>query len=131
MTTQVDAAQARHQQAIATLAAAEAELLAAMRAIEPAFTGMVEAMRDRRWESRLEGPRPLWELSQAYGAYRRAQRQEAKARLAALRAQAPPAPAQTPAPKPARRVRNTKSKKVAFVDHARVLLAEEAARVAA
>jgi hypothetical protein len=82
--------------AATALAAAETELLAAMRAVEPGFTGTVEAMWDRRWESLLEGVRPMWELSQAYSAWRRAWRQETKARSAAYRAAL--APAQPPPP---------------------------------
>jgi hypothetical protein len=110
MTTLLAAAQARHQQAASSLAAAEAELLAAMRAVEPDFTGTVEAMQDRRWEARLEGIRPLWELAQAYGAFRRAQRAEAKARSAVCRAKLAAMPAATPAP-PAPRRRKAKPRK--------------------
>jgi hypothetical protein len=113
-------AQARHQQAIATLAAAETELLACMRAIEPAFTGTVSAMQDRRWESKLEGPRPYWELATAYGAYRRAQRAEAKARSAAHRARLAPAP--SPAPAPVKKPRKKPARKItiaAYLDQQR------------
>jgi hypothetical protein len=104
------------------LTAAEAELLAAMKVIYPAHATSVEAMDDRRFEALLEGPRPYWELSQAYSAFRRAQRLESKARSAALRAQLAPVPAQAPTTKPARRPR--KPKKAPFVDHAREILAE-------
>jgi hypothetical protein len=91
MTTPQAIAKARHAQAAADLEAAEAELLTAMRTVEPTFTGTVEAMWDRRWERLLEGVRPMWELSQAYSAWRRAWRQETKARSAAYRAALAPA----------------------------------------
>jgi len=105
VTTPAHLARARADQAAADLTAAAAELLAAMLAVEPNFTGTVEAMQDRRWEARLEGQRPLWELGQAYSAWRRAQRLEAKARSAAYRAAlplppiVPSKPAKTPRPK--------------------------------
>ena len=107
MTTHLAAAQARHTQAVADLVDTEAELLACMQAIESAFTGTAAAMQDRRWEARLEGPRPMWELSQAWGAYKRAQRQEAKARSAAYRAAFAPPPPVAP-------VKRTRKSKVVF-----------------
>jgi hypothetical protein len=87
MTTHVVIAQARADQVTAHREAAEAELLAAMRTVEPAFAGTVACMTDRRWESRLEGLRPCWELRRAHSAWRRAVRAEAKAHSAASRAQ--------------------------------------------
>jgi hypothetical protein len=103
MTTHLAAAEARHQQAVAALADAEAELLAAMRVIYPAHATSVEAMADRRFEALLEGRQPFWELAQAFGTYRRAQRAEAKARSAAYRAKFAAVPAAPPASPPARR----------------------------
>ena len=108
MTTPLDLARARHQQAVADLAEAEAELLTCMLVVEPAFTGTVQAMHDRRWEGRLEGPRPLWELGQAYSAFRRAQRLEARARSAAYRAQLDEAQRTILAPAKAKRPRRHK-----------------------
>ena len=80
MTTLLAAAEVRHQQAVSALEAAEIELLDAMRAIDPAFAGTVDAMQDRRFEALLEGRRPCWELSQAFSTFKRAQRAESKAR---------------------------------------------------
>jgi hypothetical protein len=113
MTTHLALAQARLEQATADLRAAEAELLAAMKAVEPRFAGTVDAMQDRRWESRLEGLRPCWELAVAYGAYRRAVRLEVKARSSAHRAERGLVPAATPAP-PAPRRRKRQPKKTTF-----------------
>jgi hypothetical protein len=117
MTTHLGAARARHQQALADLQAAEVELLAAMKAIEPTFVGTVANMRDRRWESRLEGTKPFWELAQAHSAWKRAQRQEARARSAAHRASFAPPPPVTPA-------KRTRKSKVVFGDYMRERLAE-------
>jgi hypothetical protein len=96
VTTPLALAQARHQQAVIDLQAAEAELLACMQSIEPTFRGTVAAMWDRRWESRLEGVKLFWELAQAHSAWRRATRREAKAKSAAYRASFTPAPPVTP-----------------------------------
>jgi hypothetical protein len=110
MITHLAAAQARHAQALSALADAESEVLAAMRAIEPSFAGNVTNMLDRRWEARLEGKRPLWELSRAYSAFRRAHRAEAKARSAAYRDTLVAVPAAPPAPPAPRRKKATRRK---------------------
>jgi hypothetical protein len=110
MTTPLALAEARHQQALAILAEAEAELLAAMLAVEPGFNDTVEAMRDRRWEARIEGSRPFWELARAYAAYRRAQRAESKAARAVCLAKwaaVPTAPSAPPAPRRRKAKRKT------------------------
>jgi hypothetical protein len=120
MTTPLALAQARHQQAVAVLVDAEAELLAAMKVVQPTFTGTVQAMWDRRWESKLEGVRPCWELARAYGCWRRAHRAEAKARSAAHRASFAPPPPVTPA-------KRTRKSRVVFTDYVRQRMAEERA----
>jgi hypothetical protein len=117
MATHLQAAQARHAQALADLQAAEIELLAAMLAIEPSFTGTVAAMADRRWESKLEGVKPFWELAQAHSAHKRAVRQEARARSAAHKASFAPPPPVTPA-------KRTRKSKVVFGDYMRERLTE-------
>jgi|RhiMetdeSRZDD1v2_1073273.scaffolds.fasta_scaffold835056_2 hypothetical protein len=110
MTTPLALARARHQQALADLQATEAELLAAMKAVESGFAGTVEAMADRRWESKLEGPRPYWELAAAFSAYKRARRVEAKTRSATYRASLAPPPPVTPA-------KRTRKSKVTFAGY--------------
>jgi hypothetical protein len=87
MTTHLAAAQARAAQATADREVAEAELLEVMASIAPIpAIGIVDGILPRRFEALLEGKRPYWELSQAYSAFRRCQRLEAKARSVACRA---------------------------------------------
>jgi hypothetical protein len=110
MTTPAALAQARLDQALVDLQAAERVLLAVMAGIAPIpAIGIVDGILPRRFESLLEGTNPHRELAAAWSAYRRAQRAEVKAQLAAIRAQAAPAPAPTPVPKPARRARQAKT----------------------
>ena len=121
MTTLQAIAQARAEQAAADLAAAEAALVEVMVGIDARPTiPLADGVLPRRFEALLEGINPHKGLAAAYGVYRRALRAEAKAQRAAICAQAAPAPA--PTPKPARRLR--KPAKVAFVDHAREILAD-------
>jgi hypothetical protein len=118
MTTHADALRVKAEQATSAREAAEAELRACMLVIEPSFKGTVEAMQDRRWESRLEGVRPLWELAQAYSAFRKAQRAEAKANSAAYAARWAPVPAPTP-------MKHARKSRVVFTNYMRQRLAEE------
>src|SRR5262245_41244574 len=93
MTTILALAEARLAQSAAAIEAAEAELLAVMTSIAPIpAIGIVDGMLPRRFEALLEGAKPHRELAQAYSAFRRAQRAEAKARSAAHRAQFEPRP---------------------------------------
>lgn len=108
-------AEVRHQQATAELAAAESELIDCMKATEPDFTGSVDAMRDRRWEARIEGPKPYWELAMAHSSFRRAERSEAKARSAAHMARLTAVPAAPAAPSVPRRRKATR--KTTFAAH--------------
>lgn len=89
-------AQARLEQAIADRTAADEALAAAMRALEPTFSAPVaEAIWWRAWESKFKDQRYTGTaLAMAYASYRRAQRVESKARLAAYRI-APPASPKT------------------------------------
>jgi hypothetical protein len=95
MTTHLAALQAKADQATATREAAEMELLACMRAIEPTFDGTVAGMQDRHWESKLEGLRPFWELARAHSALspsrdRRAQGSVSRAPRQVRRRASPP-----------------------------------------
>jgi hypothetical protein len=97
-------AQARADQATATREKAERALARVMRRIDKAFDPVVfpvaEAISFRRWESIMEMPNPPAAFAQAYSAFRRAQRLEARARNAAHVAKFDAVPA---APAPPRR----------------------------
>lgn len=91
MTTVLAASQARAAQTVADRQAAEQALAKAMRKIDPGYDRAIfpvaEAISFRCWESLLEMEHPPAGFAQAYTAFRRAQRLEARARSAVHRAQ--------------------------------------------
>jgi hypothetical protein len=137
MSTAADLARARHEQALADLARAEAALAAAVAAAgiqlrpirakvsnepdSPVFTLPLEGFEWRTIEAAAEDHRNN-ALASAWSTWKRAQNATSKARRALLLAQT--APAQEPAPKPAKRPAR---RKVGFLSYARTLLAEELA----
>jgi hypothetical protein len=82
MSTHLDAAQARADQATSDRTAAELVLRNAMVVADPSFNSPVaQAIWHRKWEARFEDLRNV-ALVTAYSAFRRAQRAETKARSA-------------------------------------------------
>jgi hypothetical protein len=109
MSTHADALRAKAEQATADREAAERALLAVMASIDARPTiPIANGILPRRFEALLEGANPHRELTAAYGAFRRGQRLESRARSAAHRArfvEAAPPPTK-PKPAPRRRPRS-------------------------
>ena len=116
------AAQARLAQAIAQREAVERTLLAVMVSIDAKLAVIMgDGVLPRRFEAMLEGIDPHVELTAAYGAYRRAQCSERKARSAAQEARwiSSPSPTTEPASRPRKR------RKVKAAEYLRERLADQ------